>query len=108
MLDLHAPLDDVIHLDVLQCLDQILNFDTSLIRLLVIKAIDLLSHIFEECGVLFVGSISFAPLSSSCKVLRDFIDEVKACLAVLIPNLSLCLHQFADHCFKLIFKFGQL
>ena len=108
VLDLYARLDDVVHLDVLQCLDQILNFDTSLIRLLVIKGVDLLSHISEESGVLFVDAFAFAPVSISCKVLRDFIDELVALAAVVIPNLSLCLHQFANHCFKLVFKFGQL
>ena len=51
VLDLHAPLDDIVHLDVLQALDQVLNLHSSLVRLLVVQAVDLVGDALEPSRI---------------------------------------------------------
>ena len=106
VLDLHAPLDDIVHLDVLQALDQVLNLHSSLVRLLVVQAVDLVGDALEPSRIGLVG-LSLVPVSITCEVLRDFVDELIARFPVLVPNLGLLLHQLTKHCFKLVLELGQ-
>lgn len=54
LLDVVLDLDALLHalegLDVLKCLDQVLDFDSSLIRFLVIQSADPFGDILEPCS----------------------------------------------------------
>ena len=100
--DLDATFDHIIHLDVLQSLDQVLDLHTGLSRSL-IKCLDACCYVLERGGVALIR-IALAPIEVACEGLSDVVDVLVARCLVLIPILRLLLDKLSDHGFKLAFK----
>ena len=101
VLDLNTFLNFIIDLNIFEGLEKLLNFSSSLGRVLKVESLNHLSDITEPISIILIN-ISFAPVAVSREVLCDFIHIIKAFLLIISPNLSLLVDQICKD------KFGEI
>ncbi len=95
MLYLNIPLYYIIDLDIIECLDELLNLPSGLSRMLEVEPLNDVGHTSEPVRIVFVICV-LSPVSVACKELGYLVDVFETFHLVLCPDRDLLLDQASE------------